>query len=131
MKTDKIINSYLSDVSKLLLCNKKEKKTILYALKEDAEEYSAGKESITRSELEVFLGTPESIAGSTDINTNAVFIKKKLSLKRVLLLAIIAALIIWAVFAIISLIDVHTEAHGYIEEGTLIVQNLIWRFLTL
>ena len=34
------------------------------------------------------------------------------------------ALLIWAVFAALSLIDVHTEAHGYIEEGILRIVRL-------
>ena len=126
----KIIKSYLSDVSKMLLCGKKEKRAILCALKADAEEFASGKKRITRSELENLLGSPESIAGSLAINTDEALIKRKLSLKKAVLFALIAALIIWAAFAIISFIDVHNEAHGYIEEGLLAAQGLIGRVIT-
>ena len=46
-------------------------------------------------------------------------LKKKILLKRAVLIAILLALVIWAVFAVVGLIDVHTESHGYYEEGLL------------
>ncbi|MCH5198808.1 MAG: hypothetical protein J1E34_07875 [Oscillospiraceae bacterium] len=132
MKTgNNIIKSYLTDVSSELLCDKKEKRAILNSLREDAEEYALGKETITRSELEDLFGSPESIAGNVILNNNAGFIKRKLTLKRAVLFALIAALVIWAAFIIISLIDVHTEAYGYIEEGLLAANNSIGRFISL
>lgn len=127
----KIIKSYLKDVSSLLLCDKKEKRAILNELKSDAEEYASDREEVTRTELENILGSPENIAGSASVNADTAYLKKRLAIKRVILIALLAALVIWAIFTIISLIDVHTEAHGYFEEGLLAVQNSIRRVLAL
>ena len=52
-------------------------------------------------------------------------IKRKLSVKRILVFFISAVLLIWAVFAVVSLIDVHSDSHGYFTEEILHIQN-IW-----
>ena len=52
-------------------------------------------------------------------------LKKKLTFKRMLLVSLLIALLIWAAFAVISLIDVHNEAHGFTQEGILHIAALL------
>lgn len=117
MKKDTLLDEYISSVSSRLVCPSKQKKDFLDQLSDDVELYISEKENATKEELEGVFGSPESIASSFISNADSADIKKKVSLKKLVVIAVTLALLIYLAFVVISLIDVHTEAHGYFEEG--------------
>ena len=117
MKNDVLINEYISSVSSLIICPLKQKKAFLAELRSDVENFLVETENATKEDIENFFGTPESIASSFISNTDSVDIKRKVSLKKILVVSMVVALLIYLAFVIISLIDVHTESHGYFEQG--------------
>lgn len=117
MKKDVLLNEYISSVSSLIICSPKRKKSFLSELRCDVERFLSETENATKKDVENFFGTPESIASSFIANADSTEIKRKISLKKVCIIAVIIALFIYLAFVVISLIDVHREAHGYFEEG--------------
>lgn len=117
MKRDTLLNEYISSVSSRLVCPSKQKKDFLNQLSDAVELYISEKENATKEELEGVFGSPESIASEFISNTDSKELRRKISLKKFVVIAVTLALLIYFAFVVISLIDVHTEAHGYFEEG--------------
>lgn len=125
------VKQYYADVSKALVCGKKEKRAVLSALKNDVAAYLNENTGVTRDSLLAVFGTPEEIAAGAMQTANPLTLKKKLTFKRMLLVSLLIALLIWAAFAVISLIDVHNEAHGFTQEGILHIAALLREGLPL
>ncbi len=123
--TDRELKKYYSRVSKTVFCSRKQKKEFIQQLKENVEEYVADTPDATIEDIKNSFGTPETIAESFMVNTDSAKIKKQIQIKKMIFIALIVALGIYALFVVLSLIDVHTEAHGYFEEGFLTVGNII------
>ncbi len=119
------LKEYYARISACVLCDRKQKKAFLKELQSNIEEFRLSNPQATVSDIEAFFGSPEQIAASFTDNTDSVKLKKKLSVKRIVLLAVILALLVYVAFVVISLIDVHTEAHGYFEEGILAVVSAL------
>lgn len=118
------LKAYYSEIEKLLVCNRKQKTAFMAELKANIDEYIATAGETDIESIRAEFGTPENIAESFLTNSNAVTIKKKLDIKKCILIAIAIALVIYLAFVIISLVDVHTEAHGYMEEGIMMISTL-------
>ena len=123
--TERHWEEYLSKVSKALICDKKQKKAVLDQLRADVEDYLSENSEATVADIEGCFGTPESIAASFMENVDTVKLKRSLDLKKIIVIAVVIALAIYALFVVISLIDVHDEAHGYFEEGIMMIKNNI------
>lgn len=123
--TDKELKSYYLQISRLAVCDRRKKKAFLLELKENIEEFVSESPEASLQEIEKLFGTPEVIAESLISNTDSVKIRKQLGIKRAVLACLVIALVIYALFVVVSLIDVHTEAHGYFEEGLLAVGSII------
>lgn len=121
--TEKELRTYFSQVSKAVVCGSKQKKDFLKQLKSDVEAFLSENPDITIKEIENCFGTPEKIATSFIDNTNSARLKDKLSLKKLIIVAVAIALLGYIAFVVISLIDVHSEAHGYFEEGIMMINN--------
>ena len=118
------LKEYYKEIEKLLICGRKDKSAFMSELKANIEDYIS---DTGRSDIESIrseFGTPEIIAESFLSNVNALAIRKKLSVKKCIIIALIVALAVYISFVVISLIDVHTEAHGYMEEGVVIINTL-------
>ncbi len=123
--TEKELKNYYSGISRLALCSRRHKREFLLQLKENVADFIAEYPEATMEEIVQVFGSPESIAESITVNIDKEEIFRQIRMKRLLVFAVAAAIIIYALFAIISLIDVHTEAHGYFEEGILAVGRII------
>lgn len=119
--TEKELKAYFKAVSEGLVTDKKKKGAFLKELEAEVEDYLSSREDVTMSEIEASFGTPEQIAQSFLSQSDPVKIRKSLSIKKVLLLALAIILLVYVVFVIVSLIDVHTEAHGFFTEGLLML----------
>ena len=90
-------------------------------LRGNVTDWLAENEDAQQEDILTVFGTPEQIAESALHGADPAALKKKIVLKRVVFAALLLALLIWAAFAVAGLIDVHTEAHGYFEEGLLAI----------
>lgn len=118
------LKEYYREIEKLLVCQRKQKADFMSALKADIDEYIATVGQADIENIRAEFGTPEKIAESFLSNSDAVTIKRKTDLRKCIVAAVIVALVIYFAFVIISLVDVHTEAHGYIEEGIMMINTL-------
>lgn len=115
----KELNTYFSNVEDLLLCDRKNKKAFLEDLKNDIDEFVQHEPDVDFDSILSAFGTPEEIAESFLKNADIADIKKKMNVKKILLFSLLAVVLVYVIFVIASFIDVHTEAHGYFEEGIL------------
>ncbi len=122
--TDKELKKYYAEISKAILCDKKQKTAFLAELKSNVGEYLSAEEDAKIENVISAFGTPEEIAKSFMENSSPALMKKKLDIKKYILIFLAMALLIYLVFVIVSLIDVHTEAHGYLDEGIMMINNL-------
>ncbi len=120
-KRDKELKAYYSEISKSIVCSKKQKTEFINQLKSDVDCYLSENPEATVQEITSCFGSAEQIGKSFVSEYDSDNIKKKLSVKRILIIAVIVMVLIYAAFVIISLIDVHNEAHGYIEEGIMVM----------
>lgn len=111
--------AYYTEIASLLPCGRREKNRLLRELKADVNEYLAASPDAAPETVAAVFGTPEQIAESMLQSVAPAALRRRLTLKRAILLALLAAVVIYAVFVVVSFIDVHTEAHGYFTEGIL------------
>lgn len=119
------LKAYYKEIEKLLVCDRKQKIAFMAELRANVEDYIAAVGETDIDSIRAEFGTPEKIAESFLSNSDALTIKKKIDVKKCIVIAVVVALLIYLAFVIISLIDVHTEAHGYIEEGIMMINTLI------
>ena len=122
---DTKLKEYYREIEKLLVCERKQKAEFMSVLKADIDENIATVGQADIENIRAEFGTPEKIAESFLSNSDALTVKKRINIKRCIIAAVVAALVIYLAFVIISLIDVHTEAHGYIEEGIMMINTLV------
>lgn len=118
---NKHLEAYYKEIYSLIVCEGKQKKVFIKEFQSAVCEYTELNPACTIEDIRAVFGTPEEIAFSFIENGNFTKVKKKLDVKRVIIAAVITALLIWFAFAVISLIDVHQEAHGTLTEGMLII----------
>ena len=127
MKRDTPANEYICSVSSAIICSPKKKKAFLNQLREDVEAFLDENSDATVKDIEGIFGSPEGIAASFISNSDSDELKRKLSLKKLVFVAVSIALLIYLAFVVISLVDVHNEAHGYFEEALLCVSDGIMK----
>ena len=120
---DRQLQEYLSEVSRSLICDKKQKKAIIGQLRADVEGFVAENDETSLEDIIGYFGSAESISASFMENVDTVKLKRSLDVKKVIVIALVLALVIYVLFVVISLVDVHDEAHGYIEEGIMMIKN--------
>ena len=113
------LNAYYKQVDNLLLCDRKSKKAFMTELKNDIDEFVRQETNSDFNSILTTFGTPEEIAESFLKNSDIVSIKKKMNVKKMVLFSLLAIVLVYVIFVIASFIDVHTEAHGFFEEGIL------------
>lgn len=129
--TETELKKYYSEVSGAIVCSHKQKTAFMKELRSNVEEFLTSAPEATVEDIITCFGSPEIIAESFLENADSAKIKKRLDIKKYIIIAIVVALLIYAVFVIISLIDVHTEAHGYFEEGIMMINNACKGWLVL
>lgn len=119
------VNGYLAEISASLLCGEREKKKFISRLKNDIEAFLEENPEAQAEDIRAVFGSAEAISRSFMENSDPKDIAKKLRMRKYILAAVVMVLIIYALFVVISLIDVHDEAHGYIEEGIMMIYSNI------
>ncbi len=118
------LRQYYKEISASLVCSAKQKKLFIADLSMSINDFVAENPECTVEDIKLNFGSCEEICRSFMENNSSVQIKKKLGVKKVIIVAVALALLIWLAFAVISLVDVHQEAHGTFKEGMLYVEAL-------
>ncbi len=121
---NKHLEGYYKEIYSLIVCEGKQKKAFINELKSAVSEYRELNPACTIDDIKAVFGTPEEIAFSFIENGSLTKVKRQINIKKVIIAAVITALLIWLAFAVISFIDVHLEAHGTLTEGILIINTL-------
>lgn len=112
---------YYSEIGSLMICDRKQKKAFMKELQEDINEFLVSNPQADMKEIYSVFGSPEAIADSFAQCSEAAQIKKKIDIKKWVIVFLALVFIIYLAFIVISLIDVHSEAHGYYEEGIMMM----------
>lgn len=119
------LNVYYKEISDIVLCSKKQKTVFLNELKREIGDYIENSPDTDMAEITAVFGSPSEIAEGFSGSLTQKEIKKRLSVKKIVILFLLAIFLVWIAFAVISLIDVHTESHGYFREEILYIYN-VW-----
>lgn len=108
---------YLRDVQRWIPGNRKLKNRIMDSFKRNVESWLEDYPNCGYRKLEDQFGKPEQIAASYVENVNTDEILHSLQInKKILRLvagALLAALVLWAAFAAVALVDAHKAQQGY------------------
>lgn len=121
---NKHLEAYYKEIYSLIVCEGKQKKAFIKELQSAVCEYTELNPACTIEDIRAVFGTPEEIAVSFIENGSLTKVKRQINIKKVIIAAVITALLIWFAFAVISLIDVHLEAHGTLTEGMLVINTI-------
>jgi hypothetical protein len=118
------VKRYKRRVKANLLCSTGLSRQFLSDLSDSIDNYIEENNVTRLEEVRDHFGTPEQIARSFLAETDISVIRKKVRLKQIILLALIAALLIWAVGVAISTKTSYDARGGYgIEEPAVIVSR--------
>lgn len=117
----KQVDKYCREISDSLICPGRQKYIYIREIRNSINEMTDIDPSVSIEDIKEFFGTPAQIAESFKNETDAVTLRKRLSIKISLLVFLVAVLLIYLIFIVISFIDVHTEAHGYFSEGMMTI----------
>lgn len=107
---EKDIKAYLDDIGSKLVCSKKQKKIILEDIEASIRDYIENESVADMSTLYSHFGSAEEIAKTYLADfVNPSDIKKAINKKKVLIIGVIVALIIWLLAVCIALLDAHNE----------------------
>ena len=120
MISERELNDYYKAVSKALKCGRKQKPAFMNELKANVADFISSEPDATMERIYVAFGAPDEIAaGFAEVNGNAL----RRRIIRIVVIAVIIALVIYGIFIAASYIDVHTEARGHIEETLLMINK--------
>ena len=107
---------YIKSVKRRLVGNKRQKKAYLNKLTADVADRLEEEPALDETALADIFGKPEELAQDFMETLDAKEIKKAFTWKKVVLIGVIAALLIWLGVAIAAIIDAHIDNHGYSVE---------------
>lgn len=120
----KQVDKYCKEISAFVICPAKQKRSYIKELRSNINELYTENPSIDIEEITGIFGTPEQIAESFKSEADAINLRKQFSVKKMIFIFLLAALVIYLIFIAVSLFDVHTEAHGYFSEGFMLIKSL-------
>lgn len=110
------VKKYKRLIKANLLCGTKLSKQFLSDLSDSIDNYIEENNITQLTEVQNHFGSPEQIAQSFLAETDISVIRKKVRLKQLILLALIAALLIWGIGIAMSTKTSYDERSGYGEE---------------
>lgn len=115
---EKDIKIYLHAIDNNLVCPKRQKKIILEDIEASIRDYIENENITDISQLYSHFGSAEEIAKNYLADfVNPADIKKAINKKKVLVIGVIVALIIYVLALIIVIVDGHISVNGYIVES--------------
>lgn len=127
---EKDIEKYMSEVSSHLFCLQKNKKAVLEDIREAILEFTENNEVETIDVIYSRFGTPEEIAKAYIADLDPKLIKKKISIRKILILTLVITFVLLSAFLIGTLIGFRGDLNGTIsvtleEETTIFIENII------
>ncbi len=119
------VDLYLKQVKKELRCLAKQKCAFLAELETGLRELAQESSDLTMDKLIAAFGTPQKQAQDFMETLDASEIKKAFTWKKLVLIGVIVALLIWGAIGVIATIDSHKSVNGYIvyESNEIIVNE--------
>ena len=115
-KINKDIEKYLSQVKSYLHCKKADKDVILEDIRTAVFEFSEEFAIESIDDIYRRFGTPEEIAKAYLSDAEPQNIKKAINIRKVIIAAVIALIVIYLGIMIIIAVDAHNVTHGYFTE---------------
>ena len=112
---EKDVKKYLAEVGRYLVCSEKQKKKILKVVKVSVTDFILENNIMELNEVYERFGSPEDIAKNYLADANPVDVRKALNKKKVFIIAVIVALLIWLIGVVIAIFDGHKYDTLYIE----------------
>ena len=105
--TERERKQYLNQIKKLLVCKGNQRKQFLKSFEDNMDEYLRDNPDADFAQLEKDMGTPQEIANAFLENEEASKIKKRMSFKKWIIIAIIVVILMIASTLVLALIDAH------------------------
>ena len=104
---------YMAAVKKNLRCSGRQRKAFLAELNVSLAAFLSGIPEADEAQLCAAFGAPETVAEDFLSTLEAKDIKKAFGWKRIVLIGVIVALLLWGFVLTLELIDAHIDTHGY------------------
>lgn len=111
-KFHKDINVFLSEISKNLVCSKKQKKLILTDIKESVLDFAEEHNTNNMDDVYAHFGTAQEIAKQFLSETEPKKISKIICIRKVLIVTAAIIVLLVAITLTITLIDAYNSHHG-------------------
>ena len=126
---NKDIEKYLSQVKAYLPCKKSDKAVILEDIRQAISEFAENSDIQSIDDIYKRFGTPEEIAKAYLSDAEPKNIKKAISLRKVLVWAVVAVVLAFVIFLLSLFIESYRQGHGTvtidIEIGTTLLMVAI------
>lgn len=109
---EKETEKYISDVSSRLLCSKKKKKEIIEDIRGAVLDFTEANGTEDIKEVYEHFGTPEELAKAHLSELDPAQIKKKVNIRRVVIVAIAVALLLYIAIITLAFIDSKNSTSG-------------------
>ena len=113
---NKDIEKYLSQVKAYLPCKKSDKAVILADIRLAIYEFAENSAIQSIDDIYKRFGTPEEIAKAYLSDAEPNNIKKAINIRKVIIAAVIAVIVIYLGIMIFLAVDAHNVTHGYFTE---------------
>ena len=113
---NKDIEKYLSQVKSYLPCRNADKTAILEDIRQAILDFTENSDIQSIDDIYKRFGTPEEIARSYLSDADPKKISKAFNIKKIILIAVIAVIIIYIFTMIYVILDAHNVTHGYFVE---------------
>lgn len=125
---EKEIEKYISDVSSKLLCSKEKKKELIEDIRGAVFDFAEGSDTKDIADIYKHFGTPEELAKAHMSELDPAQIKKKVNIRRVVIIAVVAMFSVLIFSLVFALIDAHIDTENHIkyiveEETTITLTN--------
>ena len=121
---NKDIEKYLSQVKAYLPCRKADKTAILEDIRQAILEFAENSGAETIDDIYNRFGTPEEIAKAYLSDAEPQNIKKAINVRKVIIAAVVAIIMIYLGVMFFIVYDAHNETHGYFTESVKDVTTL-------
>lgn len=107
------VQKYIRSVSGLLFCGTSTKKKFIADLKNDISDFIETENVTDIQAIYKHFGAPEKVARAFFESADLHEIHRKTNIRNVLLAAVIAVVVVWAVYMTIAVLDAHSCNGGY------------------
>lgn len=120
----KEISKYLKNIKHLLPGGKDSKTEFLDGLHEQIEDFVAENEDATFHDILLTFGEPKEIADEYSAGIDAQEIKKSISIKKAIIIALVVAIVIWGLTMCFMATDAHFSYNGYYVDEVSLTEDV-------